>query len=1042
MSSPFYFGVVENILDPLMCGRAQVRIFGLHTDDKNLLPTEKLPWALPILPLTSASISGIGQSPLGIVCGSHVCIEFMDKYKQQPVMIGTLPGVPLLNTSTDMSYSEESQSLVGINSYEKNANLTTTPPDNLNTDIYNKIFPKVIENCAKWGITAEEKVKYVTAAIMAIAGGECGFQSKGLEEGCFYRSPTKLAQVFRVFKTPADAMPYINMKDKATFFEKVYGVDSGKGKELGNTKTGDGGKYYGRGLIQITGKGMYQSISDILNKRGFNVDFVKEPDSIISDENIVPATFAFFEKKGLFKNIDNIGYGWFEVAMAATGKDASGGYAKKRNYYKQILQVSNIQSNPTNLKVGDEGPITKENVQEIQNQQTKQAQNLVASELKDFKNDFTNDNSITKNLFDLQNNVENKLKEQKNLVQDKVKESFLTKDSLNIWDGMPNIFNTLSAAANDLSFVSDHVDKQTNQIITSINDTITETQDEIVDYANGIIEKAQNAINDLLNVNKLLDDYVFNRIDAIIEKAYTEIQNKAISYAQHLIRKLNNPIDRINSALSNNGINLPPRVQQMLNRIRIPNAQQIIAMQGINIETGLDALFKNIANNIGYTKEQLSEMMNDRKYFATKGFLDPNGKYPLRSNIGEPATNKLARGCFDGTIVEWKANNNLKNIPIGGVNNDEFLNETNNETTWSVPAPSLGGQYPYTKVNQSESGHTFIVDDTPGKETISNNHRSGTYDDVYANGVKVQRIVGDGYEIIDRNGYVYIAGRLIMNIMDGSNVHINGNCYTDVQGSYNVRATGGINFDTESDINFKAKGNINLQSLNLSAKTSESIRFKSEQSLLMEATQFLSLKSIDLLSIQSQSTIAVRSVDDIVLNSLSAIDINSTKDLLMSSKEQIAIQSENSTSINSNNTINIHAKSNLNLQTESRFNVKSNNTIIESDGDVNVKSGSNFNIFGSNSVSVKSSGWVSIDGSMTWLQSGKSNKALSATKINIEKYKATEIDSIQPLNIPDIKMSIFFTPPAMSLPQLNTPALSANKVNAKFEKITDEDKSE
>lgn len=62
MAEPFYFGVVENILDPLQCGRAQVRIFGLHSDDKNLLPTENLPWAIPLLPITSANISEIGRA--------------------------------------------------------------------------------------------------------------------------------------------------------------------------------------------------------------------------------------------------------------------------------------------------------------------------------------------------------------------------------------------------------------------------------------------------------------------------------------------------------------------------------------------------------------------------------------------------------------------------------------------------------------------------------------------------------------------------------------------------------------------------------------------------------------------------------------------------------------------------------------------------------------------------------------------------------------------------------------------------------------------
>ena len=46
----WWFGVVENRLDPLELGRCQVRCFGWHTDDVNQLPIDKLPWAHPVIP--------------------------------------------------------------------------------------------------------------------------------------------------------------------------------------------------------------------------------------------------------------------------------------------------------------------------------------------------------------------------------------------------------------------------------------------------------------------------------------------------------------------------------------------------------------------------------------------------------------------------------------------------------------------------------------------------------------------------------------------------------------------------------------------------------------------------------------------------------------------------------------------------------------------------------------------------------------------------------------------------------------------------------
>ena len=48
----WFQGVVEDRFDPLKLGRVRVRILGLHTDNKKLIPTEDLPWAFPISPIT------------------------------------------------------------------------------------------------------------------------------------------------------------------------------------------------------------------------------------------------------------------------------------------------------------------------------------------------------------------------------------------------------------------------------------------------------------------------------------------------------------------------------------------------------------------------------------------------------------------------------------------------------------------------------------------------------------------------------------------------------------------------------------------------------------------------------------------------------------------------------------------------------------------------------------------------------------------------------------------------------------------------------
>ena len=89
----FFIGVVEDRNDPKSQGRVRVRIFGDHDADKVKIPTDTLPWSQVMMPVTSASTGGIGQSATGIVDGSWVVGFYMDgESKQNPMIMGTLPG--------------------------------------------------------------------------------------------------------------------------------------------------------------------------------------------------------------------------------------------------------------------------------------------------------------------------------------------------------------------------------------------------------------------------------------------------------------------------------------------------------------------------------------------------------------------------------------------------------------------------------------------------------------------------------------------------------------------------------------------------------------------------------------------------------------------------------------------------------------------------------------------------------------------------------------------------------------------------------------
>lgn len=101
-----WIGVVENRVDPENLGRYRVRVLGYHTDNKIDLPTEKLPWAVPLMPVTSASISGVGTTPR-LVEGSSVVGFWADgPAEQQPVIMGSLPGIPTDATDPNKGFAD------------------------------------------------------------------------------------------------------------------------------------------------------------------------------------------------------------------------------------------------------------------------------------------------------------------------------------------------------------------------------------------------------------------------------------------------------------------------------------------------------------------------------------------------------------------------------------------------------------------------------------------------------------------------------------------------------------------------------------------------------------------------------------------------------------------------------------------------------------------------------------------------------------------------------------------------------------------------
>jgi len=455
----FYTGIVENRQDPLQLGRCQVRIVGKHTHDKTQLPTEQLPWSMPLQSVSSAAMNGIGYTPLGPVEGTAVLIVFMDHDEQIPVMLGTVGGIPTEPKSIDdddnltaidaepkvkdivlrtvpgpttgrqltfydpeegkvnltnglkanmkivgfglsdscfiVTVDSPSQITISENVVGYGENIITFKPVPTNIDAVNQsklegvittgsgmplttsdgtpvrsapatasanvpetptasgtntAIPTIppaksssnpskasdgikalIAACDKVGLTTKEQ----KCALLGIAGGESGWIP---QNESFSYSKSRIKQIFS-FLTDEEADKYSDAGKKGItreqFFSVIYGpTKRGKGF-LGNQTDEEGGKYYGRGFIQLTGKANYAKYQKLANQMGLNLDIVNNPDSLDSDINVSALVAALYIKDRVpagTKPTDHPGY--FYAAKKAVGVNSPDIAARKLSYYE------------------------------------------------------------------------------------------------------------------------------------------------------------------------------------------------------------------------------------------------------------------------------------------------------------------------------------------------------------------------------------------------------------------------------------------------------------------------------------------------------------------------------------------------------------------------------------------------------------------------------------------------------------------------------------------------------------------------------------
>lgn len=110
------------------------------------------------------------------------------------------------------------------------------------------------------------------AAFLAQISHETG-QLSSIRESLYYSTAARLCAVWpKRFPAIADALPYAG--NPVALGDRVYGG------RMGNSQPGDGAKYAGRGLIQVTGRDGYRAARDGLRALRFGLSNVPDFEAV------------------------------------------------------------------------------------------------------------------------------------------------------------------------------------------------------------------------------------------------------------------------------------------------------------------------------------------------------------------------------------------------------------------------------------------------------------------------------------------------------------------------------------------------------------------------------------------------------------------------------------------------------------------------------------------------------------------------------------------------------------------------------------------
>ncbi len=275
-------------------------------------------------------------------------------------------------------------------------------------------------------------------------------------------------------------------------------------------------------------------------------------------------------------------------------------------------------------------------------------------------------------------------------------------------------------------------------------------------------------------------------------------------------------------------------------------------------------------------------------------------------DYGQPQNSRRSRAEYmhETSTTDQNANR-VEGVEIAG-----------SERTWTEPPPGAQTSYPFNRVIES-GAHVIELDDTPDAERILIYHKEGSYMQIDARGVVINKAVSDQYDVMDRNEHKVVGaqggGFSTVTINGNSYVKVKGNKIEEIEGDLQTLVHGNhlLSVGGQSTLVAGEQAQIRAADVKLEANVS-SLIIKAGKEIQFQSGEGLYVKS-DKVYLQAMEELHLKA-DLTYMEGTSELDIFSER-IFMSGTEGVDVTGESVLRMASNGDIHVNTPGTIQMDT-------------------------------------------------------------------------------------------------------------------------------